>query len=207
MKKLFCGSIIMACCALAAGDNSVIQLPTPNLNAAVSLKTALEKRQTVRVFSDKKLSELEISNLLWSAYGANRPDGKRTVPAARGIYSVELYVAMSDGLYKHNHAEHSLQKISSADLRSASDGRKMGMSAPLVVVMVADREAFGEKGQIYTGVEAGAIMQNIYLYCAANNLNTVVCGSFDRVALTGALKLPANKYVILTQVIGCPNKN
>ena len=48
------------------------------------------------------------------------------------------------------------------------------------------------------------IMQNIYLYCAAYNLNTVVCGSFKPADWAKELKLPANKYVILTQVVGCP---
>ena len=205
MKKLLCG-IIAGVCVLgtvnAAEDE--IKLPTPNLKNNVTLKTALEKRKTSRTFGNKALSELDISNLLWAAYGQNRPNGKRTVPVARGIYAVEMYVALSDGVYKHELADNVLKKVSSKDMRGASDGRKMGAKAPVVLVMVADKDAFNGKGDQYIAMEAGAIMQNIYLYCAAYNLNTVVCGSFKPADWAKELQLPANKYVILTQVVGYP---
>ena len=206
MRKLLCG-LIAGVCAVAAVDvaaENVIKLPSPNLKSDVSLKSALEKRKTSRVFSDKSLSELDISNLLWAAYGQNRPNGKRTVPVARGIYAVEMYVALSDGVYKHDLADNSLKIVTAKDMRSFSDGRKMGAKAPVVLVMVADKDAFDGKGSHYIAMEAGAIMQNIYLYCAGYNLNTVVCGSFNAQEWAKALKLPANKYVILTQVVGCP---
>lgn len=206
MKKLLCGFIAGVCAvsAINVAAEDEIKLPTPNLKNSVTLKTALEKRKTSRTFSDKALSELDISNLLWAAYGQNRPNGKRTVPVARGIYAVEMYVALSDGVYKHELADNVLKKVSSKDMRAASDGRKMGAKAPVVLVMVADKDVFDGKGAQYIAMEAGAIMQNIYLYCAAYNLNTVVCGSFKPAEWAKELKLPANKYVILTQVVGCP---
>ena len=206
MKKLLCG-LIAGVCAFstvnALADNE-IKLPTPNLQDNVSLKTALEKRKTARVFSNKSLSELDLSNLLWAAYGANRPNGKRTIPAARGIYAIEMYAALSDGVYKHNPGDNALVKVSSKDMRGASDGRKMGAKAPVVLIMVADKTVFNGNGPQYIAMEAGAIMQNIYLYCAAYNFNTVACGSFNPQEWAKELKLSADKYVILTQVVGCP---
>ena len=193
-----CGAL---CLNVSAADE--LKLPTPNLPGKVTLKTALEKRKTSRTFSNKALSELDISNILWAAYGVNRPNGKRTIPVARGVYAVEMYVAIADGVYKHDLNDNVLNKVTAKDMRAASDGRKMGAKAPLVLVMVADKNAFNGKGSHYIAMEAGAIMQNIYLYCAAYNLNTVVCGSFDPAVWAKALKLPENKYVILTQVIGC----
>lgn len=206
MKKFLCGFIAGVCVltAVDAAAENVIKLPTPNLKGNVSLKTALEKRKTTRVFSNKALSELDLSNLLWAAYGENRSNGKRTVPVARGIYAVEMYVALADGVYKHDLGDNALQKVTSEDMRGASDGRKMGAKAPVVLVMVADKDAFDGKAPHYIAMEAGAIMQNIYLYCAAYNFNTVVCGSFNPQVWAKSLKLPANKYVILTQVVGCP---
>ena len=204
MKKLLCGSLALVCAGLFAAEKTdEIPLPTPNLKTNVSLKFALDKRRTSRTFAPHALSELDISNLLWAAYGSNRADGKRTVPAAMGIYSISIYAALPDGVYQHLHGDNILKKISSEDVRSFSDSRKMGAKAPVVLIMVADKEAFGEKGGKYEAIEAGAIMQNIYLYCAGNGLNTVVCGSFDGEKLSKALKLPASKYVILTQVVGC----
>ena len=104
MKNLLCGIIAVVCAvsAFSAAAENEIKLPTPNLKNNVTLKTALEKRKTSRTFSNKALSELDLSNLLWAAYGQNRPNGKRTVPVARGIYAIEMYVALSDGVYKHD---------------------------------------------------------------------------------------------------------
>ena len=189
----------------AAADDD-IKLPMHNLKDNVSLKTALEKRKTSRVFSRENLSELDISNLLWAGYGINRSNGKRTVPVARGIYAVELYVALADGVYYHNLHANTLKKITDKDMRAESDGRKMGAKAPVVIVMVADGSAFDGKGERFIAMEAGAIMQNLYLYCAAYDLNTVVCGSFNKDVWAKELKLPQNKYVILTQIVGCPLK-
>ena len=204
MKKMICFLIAAISLGTISGVSAnTIKLPTPNLPGKTSLKTALEKRCTKRTFSSRALSELDISNLLWAAYGSNRADGKRTVPAAMGIYSISIYAALPDGVYQHLHGDNVLKKVSSEDVRSFSDSRKMGAKAPVVLIMVADKEAFGEKGGKYEAIEAGAIMQNIYLYCAGNGLNTVVCGSFDGEKLAKALKLPASKYVILTQVVGC----
>ena len=78
--------LAISCCLVgkyAAADDD-IKLPMHNLKDNVSLKTALEKRKTSRVFSRENLSTLDISNLLWAGYGINRTNGKRTVPVARG---------------------------------------------------------------------------------------------------------------------------
>ena len=165
MKNLLCGIIAGVCAvsAFSAAAENEIKLPTPNLKNSVTLKTALEKRKTSRTFSNKALSELDLSNLLWAAYGQNRPNGKRTVPVARGIYAIEMYVALSDGVYKHELGDNVLKKVTAQDMRAESDSRKMGAKAPVVLVMVADKDAFDGKGSHYIAMEAGAIMQNIYL--------------------------------------------
>ena len=167
MKKLLCGIIAGVCAvsAFSAAAENEIKLPTPNLKNSVTLKTALEKRKTSRTFSNKALSELDLSNLLWAAYGQNRPNGKRTVPVARGIYAIEMYVALSDGVYKHELGDNVLKKVTAQDMRAESDGRKMGAKAPVVLIMVADKEnaekalatieAMGEKAYIIGKVTKG----------------------------------------------------
>ena len=204
MKKILSAACVVMCLGVfAAEQSSDIDLPEPNLNKQATFRKALEKRRTTRAFSNRALSVLDISNLLWAAYGDNRPNGKRTVPAAMGLYNVTLYVALQDGLYWHNRNDNVLKKIASEDVRMYSDGRKMGARAPMVIIMVAEKDKSGRRGDQYTAVEAGAIMQNIYLYCSAYDLGTVVCGSFNNEKLSDALKLPANKYIIMTQVVGC----
>ena len=205
LKKFLSAALMLTVCASFAADANVIQLPKPEIKSEMTLKEALMMRRTSRDFAGSPFSVQDISNLLWCANGINRANGKRTIPAARGIYAISLYVLTEKGAFKHDLKTNTLHRISAEDLRYTSDGRKMGAKAPLVVVLAAKANAFGKFNQAaagYIGVEAGAVIQNIYLYCAAANMNTVVCGSFDRKVLPKALKLAKNEYVVLTQVVG-----
>ena len=103
----------LACSGVLSANDGNIALPKANLPGNVSLKTALEMRRTSRDFGNGALTPADISNLLWSAYGVNRTNGKRTVPAALGKHAIELYVALADGVYKHDLASNELVKISS----------------------------------------------------------------------------------------------
>ena len=81
-------------------------------------------------------------------------------------------------------------------------------AAPLNLVYVADRsKAKGVSDDLwtlYSAADAAFVSQNIYLFCASENLATVVRGLVDRKALAEVLKLPEQKSVILTQTIGYP---
>jgi len=206
MKKLLLSIVaaLTAGCAIAA--ESTIALPDPALKDDVSLKKSLENRHTTRQFSNRAIPPQELSNLLWAANGSNRKDGKRTVPAAMGRYAITLYVALPDGLYFYNRDSNHLELKAEGDFRGTSDGRKMGAQAGAVIIMVA--KGVNAKNDLrwvgYIGVEAGAITQNIYLYCAAAGFNTVVCGSFDQRKLHEVLQLPVEQDVFLTQVVGYP---
>ena len=73
----------------AQGD---MTLPPPNgvSSGEISVTEALAERKSSRNFVDKEISPAQLSKILWAANGINREDGKRTVPAAMGVYSVEV---------------------------------------------------------------------------------------------------------------------
>jgi len=50
---------------------------------------------------------------------------------------------------------------------------------------------------MYTAADVGFISQNVYLFCASENLATVVRGSLDRVSLAKAMKLRPEQKIIL----------
>ena len=58
-----------------------------------------------------------------------------------------------------------------------------------------------ETRDFYASVDAGYVSQNIYLFCAANNLGTVACGGIDREGLQKTLEL-SNGRVILAHPVG-----
>jgi len=88
-------------------------LPKPQLDGGRPLMRVLKDRQSSREFSPEKVPDQVLSNLLWAAFGINRPDsGKRTAPSARNWQEIDIYVAMPDGLYL------SLNDITSTDLHN-----------------------------------------------------------------------------------------
>ena len=70
-----------------------IQLPSPQTTGGRPLMEVLKDRKSTREFGSGTLSEQTLSNLLWAAFGINRPDGRRTAPSAMNWQEVSIYVA------------------------------------------------------------------------------------------------------------------
>jgi len=53
----------------------------------------LMDRASSREFSNENLSDQTLSNLLWAAWGINRPEsGKRTAPSAVNRQEIDIYI-------------------------------------------------------------------------------------------------------------------
>ena len=60
-----------------------IHLPPPETAGGMPLMQALSHRMSTKEFTAKAISREQISNLLWAAFGINRPEsGKRTAATA-----------------------------------------------------------------------------------------------------------------------------
>ena len=79
--------LFMLSCSLSsyAEGPASIQLPNPQKEGGKPLMAALSARMTARTFGGEKLPMQTLSNLLWAAFGINRPDGKRTAPSAKKL--------------------------------------------------------------------------------------------------------------------------
>ena len=62
----------------------------------------LKDRKSTREFGSGTLSPQTLSNLLWAAFGINRPDGRRTAPSAMNWQEVSIYVATPAGVYVYD---------------------------------------------------------------------------------------------------------
>ena len=70
--------------SITACAQETIKLPTPDrAKATMSVMDALNQRQSIRSFSDRALTDDQLSLLLWAANGVNRADGRRTAPRGR----------------------------------------------------------------------------------------------------------------------------
>ncbi len=193
----------------AGPDISDISLPAPIMTGGKPLMQALKERQTARDFSAKKLPAQVLSDLLWAAFGINRPEsGKRTAPSARNWQEIEVYVIMEDGAYLYDPLTNKLRGVVKGDLRKLAGTQDFVATAPLNLVYVADtakmKGASTEDQSLYAGADTGFISQNVYLFCASEGLATVVRASVNRKALAAALKLSDQKRITLAQTVGYP---
>ncbi len=70
-----CCFVLFLCPALAlAQELKPLVLPAPQTDGGKPLMQALKDRHSTREFSSEKLSPQVLANLLWAAFGINRPD-------------------------------------------------------------------------------------------------------------------------------------
>jgi SagB-type dehydrogenase family enzyme len=198
-------------CLVLAAEPATITLPQPRLDLPQPLMQALQERQSRREFEPRPLPLQTLADLLWAAYGINRPqEGKRTAPSAHNRQEVDVYVVLASGAYRYDAAAHALQGVTARDIRAFTGRQKFPARAPLNLVYVADLARMKGVPRAdaieVAAVSTGAIVQNVYLYCAAQGLATVVRGWVDKTALAKALGLRHDQYIIVAQTVGYPAK-
>lgn len=188
-----------------AAELAAIQLPPPESQGGKPLMEVLRQRETTRAFKPDPLSPQITANLLWSAFGINRPaTGQRTAPSAMNSQEVDIYVALADGVYLYDAKASLLKPVCSGDLR-AQAGSADFAKAPVTLIYVADLSRLAKADppsrQRYATFDAGCICQNVYLFCASAGLGTVV-HERGRSPLSERLKLKPDQLIILAQAVG-----
>jgi nitroreductase len=205
MKKL---SLIAGFCCLFlfTYGQQVVPLPEPQKTGGMPLMEALSKRSTARAFDTRELSKQQLSNLLWAAWGINRPDGKRTAPSSRNKQEAEIYVLLKEGAYVYDAASNQLKQVLSHDIREMGGTQPFVKDAPVTLVFVSDLSKMGdgklEDKMNTANIDIGYISQNVYLYCASEGLVTGARGSVDKEKLAPELKLRPDEVIILAQSVG-----
>ncbi len=243
MKKLFSkisnplySTLILCLCLFyllsCAGKNTIpvnnsaasgqgfktIELLEPQTNGGKRLMQAFKDRKTIRSLNEKKLPPQMLSNLLWAAFGINRPEsGKRTAPSAVNYQEIDIYVATEEGLYLYDANAHLLNPVIAGDIRDKTTTliqpkRKSIKNVPVTLIYVADYSRFGmlikkaADKDLYSAADTGFISQNVYLFCASYGLGTVVRGLVDRPNLSKVMGLRPEQKIILAQSVGYPKE-
>ena len=191
----------------SAQELKPIQLPKPRMSAGMPLMQALAERRTTRAFEDKPLPQQTLSNLLWAAFGVNRPRAVkpglgRTAPSAMNKQEIEIDVVLASGVYVYDAEANLLHPVVGGDLRAKMGAPPAGQAAvTLVYVAGANWD--------YAQVDTGFIGQNVYLFAASEGLNAwfyALHGQQDATEVAAALKLPAGKHPLYAQSVGFPPK-
>ena len=182
-------------------------LPGPRKSGGMPLLSTLARRHSTRLYTPHALPLQVLSDLLWAACGINRPaTGGRTAPSTHNWHAIDIYVATADGAWRYDPEGHCLQAVLTGDVRAATGLQDFVGTAALELVYVADLARMEVpdplERRFYCGADAGAIVQNVYLFCAAEGLATVVRGLVDRRGLARTLGLNARQRVLLAQSVG-----
>ncbi len=183
-------------------------LPPARHQGGKPLMEALQLRRSIREYSSRPLPPQTLSDLLWAAFGVNRPSGDRTAPYWRHVMVIDIYAAMADGTWLYEPTEHRLLPYLPDDIRAQTGLQDFVGTAPLNLIYVAHGERMGdipaEDRRLYASVDAGFIGQNVYLFCASEGLATVFRGAVDIANLGRTLKLGSGQFVTFAQTVGYP---
>lgn len=192
-----------------------IKLPPPDKTGGKPLMQALNERQSVRTFTTDNLTQQQISDLLWACWGINRAgEKKRTAPSSRNVQEMDVYVSLPSGLYLYDAENHLLKQIHNRDIRALCGTQDFVATAPMNLVYVSDMGKLGKKeGDAIEGSDllssyanTGFLAQNVYLFCASENLGCVIRGMVPKDKLVPEMGLRSNQVIILSQTIGVPQK-
>jgi SagB-type dehydrogenase family enzyme len=201
--------------AVPAGATS-IALPKPEVTGKVTLEQAIAQRRSVREYAPGALTLAEVSQLMWVAQGITGPDGKRATPSARAVYPLQVWLVAEEvtglpaGIYRYEPKEHALTLVTAGPLRdslaAAARGQETIQHAAAVVAVIGDSALAATKfrgnAERWLGMEAGFIVQDIYLECTALGLGTVMVGGFDETAVRRALSAPSGWEALALMPVG-----
>jgi SagB-type dehydrogenase family enzyme len=189
----------------------VVDLPRPRLLSDVSVEEALQSRRSIRSYMDLPLTLLEVSQLLWAAYGINKPienapdflrGGLRTAPSAGALYPLEVYLVahnvtgLAAGVYLYRSETQQLVTLVGVDrwqdLSDAAFNQPHFETAAAAIVYSAVFErttsTYGERGrERYVCMDLGHSAENVYLQAYALKVGTCAIGAFNDLALKQAV--------------------
>jgi nitroreductase len=183
-----------------------LDLPPPRMEGGAPLMQALKHRHSTREFSTQSLPARVLSDLLWAAFGVNRPNGDRTAPYWRHVMVMDIYLATGDGVWLFEPKTHQLLPHLDGDIRADAGIQDFVATAPVNLIYVAhgDRmtDVSVDERRLYATADTAFIGQNVYLFCASEGLATVFRGSVDYPKLARSTHLPDQQFVTAAQTVG-----
>lgn len=201
MKAMAVAMMALALAGSAFGETKA--LPKIEMKGGMPLFEALGKRQSNRDYTaGAVLTEAELGGVLWAANGFNRAD-RRTAPSALNAQAVDIYVFDAKGIWAYLPKEHALKLVKEGDFRAATGMQPFVKDAAVNLVFAYDTDRAPRKGESrWAAVDAAFCCENVYLYCAATGLKTVVRASVDGARCAELIGLSKSAVITLAQCVG-----
>jgi SagB-type dehydrogenase family enzyme len=202
----------------------VFDLPRPeDLSVPpVDLRTAIERRRSVREYIREPLSPDELSFLLWCTQGVRQVSGTfwtiRTVPSAGSRHAFETYLLLNDaegfdpGLYRYLALTHRLQLVDrdptvahriTAACFDQQFILKSGVTFIWTAVPYRMTWRYGERGYRDLHLDAGHVCQNLYLAAEAIGCGVCAIAAFEDDMMNAILGIDgSDQFVIYLATAG-----
>ncbi|MGA2784095.1 MAG: nitroreductase family protein [Candidatus Bathyarchaeia archaeon] len=203
------GASVAVGAGLEYGAAQILVTPQPVTKVA-TVSEAFKNRKSTNSFQPQPLSNERLLDLLWAAWGINRPDsGKRTAPSAMNSQEIDIYVLLPEGVYVYDAKGNQLTPVLAQDLRTKAATQAFMREAPVHLLFVADYAKFRAntpqaQKELFSAAHTGFIGQNVYLYCASIGLGAHFHTSIDRASLKDSLKLRDDQAIVFAQAVGYP---
>lgn len=172
-----------------------IPLSPPDNFRGLPTEEAIQRRRSVRDYSNQPMTLVELSRLLYYTGGINAErwgHKLRAAPSAGALYPIEIYPivhrveGLQPGLYHYAVRDHTLELLRAADLRSEIVRHGLMQEflgqANLVLVFTAIfqrlRWKYQERTYRYALLEAGHLGQNVYLAATSMGMGACAVGAF-----------------------------
>ena len=170
-----------------------------DLEADRDFFSVIDRRCSHRVFTQEKMSLLQLSYLLWACQGVKDIRGKsyatlRTVPCGGARHQFETYMAiqnvegLEDGLYHYLPMSHQIEFLKKVDdlkdfINTSLQGQIWASKANVVFYFSMDfyrvEWRYGIFAHKVALIDAGHITENLYLASTALNLGGCAIGATD----------------------------
>lgn len=207
-------------------SSPVIDLPVPKIPEA-DFKDLIYNRYSCRKFKNEALQLQDIANTLFAGYGArdlvmmgNSEFRERSIPSGGGLYSLELYLLVTNvaglqpGIYHYGIAPAILELVKAIELpKSFLDNLFLHQpyvaEAPVIIIATSVIERtmkkYFDRGYRYILLEAGHCFQNINLMAAACKLGSLNIGGFFDMDLCNVLGIDIEEEIPLyAMALGLP---
>jgi hypothetical protein len=154
-----------------------------------SLEDSIRNIHYTQEWSSENLSLLQLSQLLWAAYGyTNVTNGStfhRTTPSAHGDYPLKILFSNATGVYQYLPENHSVTETLQGDKRlgiaDACSGQAWAAEAPTILLVAFDSAFDGDWGSTlpheFVEVDAGTVIQQLFLEASAWSLSANLISS------------------------------
>jgi SagB-type dehydrogenase family enzyme len=199
-----------------------LSLPAPETRSGPPLWDVFAARRSVREFSERPMTDRQLSQILWAAQGITAERfgfAFRATPSAGALYPVETYLVANNvekiprGVYHYAVEDHCLEQVRKGDFRvtvaRAALDQKVAYDAHFVLVWTAVFERckwkYKQRAYRYIYLDAGHIAQSVALAAVAEQLGSCQIGAIYDEEANALLGVDGvQESTIYMSVVGIP---